>query len=140
MQTLAIAGAGAAVGAAWYVLNAKRPIAEEMVVNMVDVGEETGELDTMLYKVADYFDDEVRTMTDGLMKLMEPLHDRLPRRRSRLHRHRAVLAVSSAHPKPVLAKRKAESPRKKPKAESRRPQITSHPPRLQVQTWPPPPP
>ncbi len=72
-QTLGIAAAAGAVGAGWYLLTMKKPIAEEMVVNMVDVGEETGELDTMLYKVADYFDDEVRTMTDGLMKLMEPL-------------------------------------------------------------------
>jgi type IV pilus assembly protein PilC len=44
-----------------------------MVVNMVDVGEETGELDTMLYKVADTFDDEVKVLTEGLMSLMEPL-------------------------------------------------------------------
>jgi type IV pilus assembly protein PilC len=43
------------------------------VVNMVDVGEETGELDTMLYKVADTYDDEVKTLTDSLMTLMEPL-------------------------------------------------------------------
>jgi type IV pilus assembly protein PilC len=40
---------------------------------MVDVGEETGELDTMLYKVADTYDEEVKTMTDGLMALLEPL-------------------------------------------------------------------
>jgi type IV pilus assembly protein PilC len=72
-RTAPIAAAGAAVAAGWYLLTMRKPIAEEMVVNMVDVGEETGELDTMLYKVADYFDDEVRTMTDGLMKLMEPL-------------------------------------------------------------------
>ena len=38
-----------------------------------DVGEETGELDTMLYKVADIFDEEVSALTDGLMKLIEPL-------------------------------------------------------------------
>jgi type IV pilus assembly protein PilC len=72
-QTVLVALAGGAVGAMWYMVTFRKPIAEEMVVNMVDVGEETGELDTMLYKVADYFDDEVRTMTDGLMKLMEPL-------------------------------------------------------------------
>ena len=42
-------------------------------VNMVDVGEETGELDTMLYKVADVFDEEVAVLTDSLTKLMEPL-------------------------------------------------------------------
>jgi type IV pilus assembly protein PilC len=40
---------------------------------MVDVGEETGELDVMLYKVADYYDEEVRTLTDGMMKLIEPM-------------------------------------------------------------------
>ena len=40
---------------------------------MVDVGEETGELDTMLYKVADTFDEEVAVLTDSLTKLMEPL-------------------------------------------------------------------
>ncbi len=32
---------------------------DDIVVNMVDVGEETGELDTMLYKVADTYDEEV---------------------------------------------------------------------------------
>ena len=48
-------------------------VVDELVVNMVDVGEETGELDTMLYKVADVFDEEVTTLTDGLMKLIEPL-------------------------------------------------------------------
>ena len=46
---------------------------DDLVVNMVDVGEETGELDTMLYKVADTYDEEVRVMTDGLTALMEPL-------------------------------------------------------------------
>jgi len=40
---------------------------------MVDVGEETGELDVMLYKVADYYDEEVRNLTDGMMKLIEPI-------------------------------------------------------------------
>ena len=44
-----------------------------MVVNMVDVGEETGELDTMLYKVADTYDEEVAVLTESLMGLMEPL-------------------------------------------------------------------
>ena len=48
-------------------------VLDDMVVNMVDVGEETGELDTMLYKVADTFDDEVAVITESLMSLMEPL-------------------------------------------------------------------
>ncbi|TWT50515.1 Type II secretion system protein F [Rubripirellula amarantea] len=52
---------------------ARSRVVDDLVVNMVDVGEETGELDTMLYKVADTYDEEVRVMTDGLTALMEPL-------------------------------------------------------------------
>lgn len=48
-------------------------ITDDIVVNMVDVGEETGALDTMLYKVADVYDEEVRVLVDGLIKLLEPL-------------------------------------------------------------------
>jgi type IV pilus assembly protein PilC len=51
----------------------KVPVVDDMVVNMVDVGEETGELDTMLYKVADNFDEEVSVLTESLTRLMEPL-------------------------------------------------------------------
>ena len=43
-----------------------RRVVDDLVVNMVDVGEETGELDTMLYKVADTYDDEVQVITDSL--------------------------------------------------------------------------
>ena len=50
-----------------------RRVVDDLVVNMVDVGEETGELDTMLYKVADTYDDEVQVITDSLMSLLEPL-------------------------------------------------------------------
>ena len=56
-----------------YVTRMNKPILDDMVVNMVDVGEETGELDTMLYKVADTYDEEVAVLTDSLMSLMEPL-------------------------------------------------------------------
>lgn len=61
------------LGGVWYFLKFKHRVVDELVVNMVDVGEETGELDTMLYKVADTYDDEVKTLTDGLMAMMEPL-------------------------------------------------------------------
>jgi type IV pilus assembly protein PilC len=65
---------GGAVMAALFGLSKVRTrVVDELVVNMVDVGEETGELDTMLYKVADTYDEEVRVMTDGLTALMEPL-------------------------------------------------------------------
>ncbi|MDR0329048.1 MAG: type II secretion system F family protein [Planctomycetaceae bacterium] len=61
------------VGALWYMLRLRSRIMDDMVVNMVDVGEETGELDTMLYKVADTYDREVDVATDGLMAMLEPL-------------------------------------------------------------------
>ncbi|MDP6442480.1 MAG: type II secretion system F family protein [Pirellulaceae bacterium] len=70
---LMAAGVAGALGALFYMLKMNDRVVDELVVNMVDVGEETGELDTMLYKVADTFDDEVKTMTDGLMALLEPL-------------------------------------------------------------------
>jgi type IV pilus assembly protein PilC len=74
LQTLlSAAGGGAVVGLAFYLMKMNSKIVDELVVNMIDVGEETGELDTMLYKVADVFDEEVSTLTDGLMKLIEPL-------------------------------------------------------------------
>jgi type IV pilus assembly protein PilC len=48
-------------------------LVDDMVVNMVDVGEETGDLDSMLYKIADVYDEEVEVMVEGLIKLIEPL-------------------------------------------------------------------
>jgi type IV pilus assembly protein PilC len=68
-----ISGAGATLGGLYYLLKMNTPVIDDIVVNMVDVGEETGELDTMLYKVADTYDEEVRVLTDGLMALLEPL-------------------------------------------------------------------
>ncbi|MBU0617627.1 MAG: type II secretion system F family protein, partial [Planctomycetes bacterium] len=46
---------------------------DSIVVNMVDVGEETGELDKMLYKVADNYDDEVDTLVASLVSMLEPI-------------------------------------------------------------------
>jgi len=43
-----------------------------MVVNMIDVGEETGSLDAMLMKVADIYDAEVEMAVEALLTLMEP--------------------------------------------------------------------
>jgi type IV pilus assembly protein PilC len=64
---------GAGVLVLWYMMQLRTRIMDDMVVNMVDVGEETGELDTMLYKVADTYDQEVEAATDGLMAMLEPL-------------------------------------------------------------------
>lgn len=44
-----------------------------MVVQMVIVGEQTGALDNMLAKVADYYEDEVDVAVSGLTALLEPL-------------------------------------------------------------------
>ncbi len=66
-------GALGLIGLLWYILFYKKTVIEALVTNMVDVGEETGELDVMLYKVADYYDEEVRNLTDGMMKLIEPM-------------------------------------------------------------------
>ncbi len=44
-----------------------------MVVQMINVGEQTGALDQMLSKIADFYEDEVDTAVEGMMKLIEPL-------------------------------------------------------------------
>jgi type IV pilus assembly protein PilC len=46
---------------------------DSIVVNMVDVGEETGDLDKMLSKVADNFDEEADTLVSSMMSLLEPI-------------------------------------------------------------------
>jgi len=44
-----------------------------MVVQMLAIGEETGSVDSMLAKVADFYEEEVDNMVDGLSSLLEPL-------------------------------------------------------------------
>ena len=51
----------------------ERKIFPQMVTQMVAIGEETGELENMLEKVADFYDVEVSTAVEGLTSLMEPL-------------------------------------------------------------------
>jgi type IV pilus assembly protein PilC len=48
-------------------------IVDDIVVNMIDVGEETGDLDTMLNKIADNYDEEVETAVESLVSLLEPM-------------------------------------------------------------------
>jgi type IV pilus assembly protein PilC len=43
-----------------------------MVVQMISVGEATGALDTMLSKIADFYDDEVDAAVDALTSMLEP--------------------------------------------------------------------
>lgn len=48
-------------------------LVDDMVINMIDVGEETGDLDTMLYKISDVYDEEVNVMVESLISLLEPI-------------------------------------------------------------------
>jgi type IV pilus assembly protein PilC len=51
----------------------ENPIFPAMVVQMISVWEETGALDSMLSKVAEFYDEEVTAGVDGLTSLIEPL-------------------------------------------------------------------
>ncbi|OGW85488.1 MAG: hypothetical protein A3C35_05895 [Omnitrophica bacterium RIFCSPHIGHO2_02_FULL_46_11] len=51
----------------------KKKIFPPMVVRMIAVGEETGELDKMLSKISDFYDVQVDTSVDGLTSMIEPL-------------------------------------------------------------------
>jgi len=44
-----------------------------MVIQMIQIGEQTGAIDSMLGKVADFYEEEVDTAVDGLTSLLEPL-------------------------------------------------------------------
>jgi type IV pilus assembly protein PilC len=49
------------------------PVFPPMVVHMINVGENTGALDQMLNKIADFYDDEVDSAVSALTSLLEPL-------------------------------------------------------------------
>ena len=51
----------------------KSKVFPAMVVNMIDVGEETGSLDAMLVKVADIYDAEVENAVEAMLSLLEPM-------------------------------------------------------------------
>lgn len=51
----------------------KNPLFPAMVTQMVAVGEETGKLDEMLDKVADFYDDEVENSVEALTSVLEPI-------------------------------------------------------------------
>lgn len=44
-----------------------------MVIQMISIGEESGSLDGMLAKVADFYEDDVDNLVNGLGSLLEPL-------------------------------------------------------------------
>lgn len=51
----------------------KHPIFPSMIIRMVTAGEQTGKLETMLERIADFLDDEVQTTLSGLTSLVEPI-------------------------------------------------------------------
>ena len=51
----------------------EHPVFPPMVVQMMAVGEETGALDDMLHKIAEFYDQEVESTTESLTALIEPL-------------------------------------------------------------------
>ena len=71
-------------------------IVDDIVVNMIDVGEETGDLDTMLNKIADNYDEEVEAAGREPREPARADHDRRARRHHRVHRHRPVPAADHA--------------------------------------------
>ena len=52
---------------------AEHEVFPSMVVEMLSVGEETGEMDQMLDRIADFYEDEVEATTEALTALIEPL-------------------------------------------------------------------
>jgi type IV pilus assembly protein PilC len=52
---------------------AKHPVFPSMIIRMLTAGEQTGKIDSMLERVADFLDEEVETTLSGLTSLIEPL-------------------------------------------------------------------
>jgi type IV pilus assembly protein PilC len=51
----------------------KNPIFPSMIIRMLSAGEQTGNIDNMLERVADFLDEEINNTLSGLMSLLEPL-------------------------------------------------------------------
>jgi type IV pilus assembly protein PilC len=45
----------------------------KMMVSMIAIGEQTGELEKMLIKIAEFYEDEVDALVSGLTSLLEPI-------------------------------------------------------------------
>ena len=50
----------------------RQKVLPELALGMLAIGEETGELDKMLSKVADFYEDEVATAVKQMTSIMEP--------------------------------------------------------------------
>ena len=51
----------------------KHPVFPTMIIRMVTAGEQTGKIDNMLERVADFLDEEIETRLSGLTSLIEPI-------------------------------------------------------------------
>ena len=49
------------------------PLFPDMVVQMIKVGEETAKIDSIIIKVAEFYDDEVDTAVGAINKIIEPV-------------------------------------------------------------------
>jgi type IV pilus assembly protein PilC len=52
---------------------ARHPVFPPMVVQMIEIGDVTGALDTMLSKIADFYEEEVDRAVEALMSMLEPM-------------------------------------------------------------------
>ncbi|HEX7859749.1 MAG TPA: type II secretion system F family protein [Verrucomicrobiae bacterium] len=52
---------------------AKHPVFPTMIIRMMTAGEQTGKIDSMLERIADFLDEEIETVLSGLTSLIEPL-------------------------------------------------------------------
>ena len=50
----------------------RQKVLPDMALSMLSIGEETGEMDKMLSKVADFYEDEVGAMVKALTSMLEP--------------------------------------------------------------------
>ena len=73
-----------------------------MVVQMIGVGEQTGALDAMLSKIADFYEEEVDQAVANLLTLMEPVMILFLGDLRRRHHHRDVPAALRPHQQAVL--------------------------------------
>jgi type IV pilus assembly protein PilC len=51
----------------------KHPVFPVMIIRMVTAGEQTGKIDNMLERIADFLDEEIETTLSGLTALIEPI-------------------------------------------------------------------
>ena len=88
-------------------LSAADHVFPPMVIQMISVGEETGAIDELLEKIADFYDGEVQATVDSLTSLIEPLLMVFMGVVGRRHGHRAVPADVPAHQPREVAGRAA---------------------------------